>query len=71
MAPEGTFTTGLQIIRSGEERLVYKAEAPTDSENQFYAFHLTTGEILAFDTERGADRFLESSQIERRTKSRT
>jgi hypothetical protein len=39
-------------------------ELAQGSENQLYAFDLTTGEILAFNTGRGAHGFHEPSQTE-------
>jgi len=39
------------------------------SENQFYAINLTTGEVLAFNSERDAHGFRAPSKTERRSKS--
>ena len=39
------------------------------SENQFYAINLTTGEVLAFNSECDAHRFCAPVKTERRSKS--
>jgi hypothetical protein len=39
------------------------------SENEFYAIDLTSGKVVAFNSERGAHGFRESSQSEKRSKS--
>jgi hypothetical protein len=39
------------------------------SENQFYAINLTTGEVLAFNSERNAHGFRAPSKTESRSKS--
>ncbi|MBZ5699578.1 MAG: hypothetical protein LAN18_13645 [Acidobacteriia bacterium] len=44
-------------------------ELAQKSENQFYAINLTTGEVLAFDSERDAHGFRAPSKTERRSKS--
>ena len=44
-------------------------ELAQKSENQFYAINLTTGEVLAFNSERDAHGFRAPSKTERRSKS--
>ena len=39
------------------------------SENQFYSINLTTGKVLAFNSERDAHRFCAPLRTERRSKS--
>ena len=39
------------------------------SENKFYAFNLTTGQVLAFNSERDAHGFRAPSKTERQSKS--
>jgi hypothetical protein len=44
-------------------------ELAQKSENQFYAISLTTGEVLAFDSERDASGLLAPLKTNRRSKS--
>jgi|HubBroStandDraft_6_1064221.scaffolds.fasta_scaffold568632_1 hypothetical protein len=44
-------------------------ELAQKSENQFYAISLTTGEVVAFNSERNAREFLAPVKTERRSKS--
>ena len=54
---------GFEITRLRLKELAQK------SENQFYAISLTTGEVVAFNSERNAREFLAPVKTERRSKS--
>ena len=55
--------SGLETTRLRLQELVQR------SEHQFYAINLTTGEVLAFNSERDAQEFPTPSKTERRHKS--